>query len=393
VNNPLAAPAAGNQYCYINMFNAGVPGGIYQDVGALQPDTTYALTVAIGSRADRINSPGIISLVNGTNNTGTVLATGGGLPTAQNCWEDYTVTFTTGASVSGDLTIALSVIGGETIQADFDNVQLTAMPVPVTPPPTPVPVANFSFEENAASGAGEVVATVPTGWTAFDEGGTSDIGSQWAGGIDYTVDTPLAAPAAGNQYCYINMFNPSVTGGIYQSVGALQPNTIYTLTVAIGSRADRINSPGIISLVNGTNNTGTVLTSGGGLPAAQNTWQNYTVAFTSGATVSGDLAIVLSVVGGEAIQADFDNVQLTATPVVFKAPAFAAPKVTGRNLILTGTGGTPNSGYTLLATTNLSAPIVWTTNSAGALNVSGAFSNAIPIQSSQPAGFLRLRMP
>ena len=394
VNNPLAAPAAGNQYCYINMFNSGVRGGIYQDVGALQPNTTYTLTVAIGSRADRFNSPGIISLNNGTDNTGIVLASGGGLPATQNTWQDYTVTFTTGASVSGDLTIVLSVIGGGTIQADFDNVQLTATPAAVTPPPTPVAVNNPSFELNAASGPGQLVGTVPTGWTAFNEGGPSDIGSQWAGGVDYTVYNPLAAPAAGNQYCYINMFNPSAMGGIYQNVGPLQPNTIYTLTVAIGSRADRINSFGIISLLNGTNNTATLLASGGGLPAVQNTWQDYTVTFTTGASVSGDLTVELSVIGnGTTIQADFDNVQLAKTPVSLQAPTFEAVKMSGGALILTATNGTPNSGYTLLTTTALSSPITWTTNSTGTLDGTGAFSNAIPISASQTASYFRLRMP
>ena len=86
---------------------------------------------------------------------------------------------------------------------------------------TPVAVSNFSFEADATSPGG-VVATVPTGWTAFNEGGASDIGSQNAGGTDYTVNNPLAASADGNQFCYINMFNPSVTGGLYQDVGTLQ---------------------------------------------------------------------------------------------------------------------------------------------------------------------------
>jgi hypothetical protein len=381
VNTPLAAPAAGNQYCYINMFNSSVTGGIYQDVGALQPNTTYTLTVAIGSRADRINSPGIISLLNGTDNTGTVFATGGGLPGTQNTWQDYSITFTTGASVSGDLTVELSVVGGGTIQADFDNVRLTA---------TPVSVINFSFEQNAAGGAGGVVATVPTGWNAFNLGAPGDIGSEWAGGVDYTVNTPLAAPAAGNQFCYVNMFNPSVTGGIYQDVGALEANTAYTLTVAIGSRADRINSPGIISLLNGADNIGTVLASGGGFPGSQNTWQDYSVTFTTGASVSGDLTMVLSVLGnGTTIQADFDNVRLTATPVFH----INQPRISGGNLILTGAGGTPNNGYTWLVTTNLSAPINWTTNGTGMLDGTGSFSNAIPITATPPARFFKLRMP
>jgi alpha-L-rhamnosidase len=255
-------------------------------------------------------------------------------------------------------------------------------------------LTNTSFEFNVASGPGGVVGTVPSGWTAFNQGSSGDIGSQWAGGVDYTVYTPLAAPAAGNQYCYINMFNPSVTGGIYQDVGALEANTAYTLTVAIGSRHDRINSPGIISLINGANNTGTVLASGGGLPATQDSWQDYTTTFTTGASVSGDLTVALSVLGnGTTIQADFDNVQLTSSPFVLKAPTLGSPRVSGGNLIVTGTNGTPGAGYTWLSATNLSAPTTWKTNSTGTLDGAGAFSNTIPISLSQPASFFRLRLP
>jgi hypothetical protein len=393
IYDPLAAPAAGNQYCYINMSNSGVTGGIYQDVGALQTNTIYTLTVAIGSRADRNNSLGIISLINGTNNTGTVLATDGGLPSAQNTWQNYTVTFTTGASVSGDLTIELSALGAGTIQADFDNVRLTATPVPVTLPPASVPVTNFSFEANVASVGGDVTS-VPTGWTVFNEAGSSDIGSENSSSTQFTANNPLASPAAGNQYCYINMFNPSVTGGIYQDVGALQPNSLYTLTVAIGSRRDRINSPGIISLLNGANNNGTVLASGGGLPSTQNAWQNYSISFISGPSVNGDLTIELAAVGNSTtIQADFDNVRLTVAPIPLVPPTLVLPHVSQGNLIIRGTGGTPNAGYTWLAATNLSAPILWKTNSASTLDSKGNFSNAIPINPSQPVGFFRLRMP
>lgn len=390
VYGPLAPPADGSQYCYINMFNPGVTGGIYQDVGALQPNIVYTLTVAIGSRADRMNSPGIISLVNGVDNAGTVLATGGGIPASQDTWNDYTASFVTGPSVTGDLAIVLSVPGnGTTIQADFDNVRLTATPVPALSDT----VNNYSFEVNAAP-VGGVVTTIPTGWTAFNEAGVSDIGSQNAGGADYGVFNPLAAPADGNQYCYVNMFNPSVTGGIFQDVGPLQPNTRYALTVAIGSRLDRLNSPGIISLINGTDNTGTVLATGGGLPTTRDTWQDYTINCATEGSVRGDLTIMLSVPGnGTTIQADFDNVRLAATPVSPVAPIVAQPYVSGGNLIVTGSGGTPNAGYTWLATTNLMAPIHWRTNSVNALDGTGAFSNAIPLNPSQSASFFRLRIP
>jgi hypothetical protein len=252
---------------------------------------------------------------------------------------------------------------------------------------------NFSFESNVASGPGEVVQAVPSGWIAFNQGATGDIGSEWAGGADYTVNTPLAAPAAGNQFCYINMFNAGVTGGIYQDVGALLPNTTYTLTVAIGSRNDRINSPGIISLINGSDNSGTVLATAGGLPATANTWQDYSTTFTTGSSVSGDLTIELAVAGGATIQADFDNVRLATVPVIPKVPTIGTASASGGKLILTGGGGTPNSGYVWQAATNLSPPVNWITNSTGVLDGSGVFSNAIPINPAQSTMFFRLRMP
>jgi hypothetical protein len=392
VNSPLAAPAAGNQYCYINMFDPNVTGGIYTDAGPMKTNTIYTLTVAIGSREDRINSPGIISLISGSDNTGTIMASGGGLPATQNTWQDYSISFTNGVSTA-DLTIALSVIGnGTTIQADFDNVILASAPAP-----TEITLNNSSFEENVAGGAGQLVEGTPAGWTSFNQVATGDIGSQWAGGSDFT--TPLAAPASGNQYCYINLYNnPHASTGIYQDVGTLQANTAYTLRVAMGNRGDRQELPGILSLINGPDNTGLVLAATNGVPAMQNAWQDYTASFTSGASVSGDLTIELSVDptvtgagNGGSIQAAFDNVQLTATSIIPKMPTLGVPVLSGGNLILTGTGGTQNSSYTLLTTTNLLGP--WTTNSSGALDSTGALSNAIPINTLQPANFFRLQMP
>jgi Fibronectin type III domain len=393
VYDPLAAPAAGNQYCYINMSTSGVTGGIYQDVGPLQSNTVYTLTVAIGSRKDRVNSPGIISLINGTNNTGVVLASGGGLPATQNTWQNYVVTFTTGPSVGGDLTLMLSANGGGTIQADFDNVRLATAPIPVTTASNSVTVNNFSFEANVAAN-GTDISTVPSSWTAYNQAETNDRGTGHPNATQYTNNNPLSPPADGSQYTWVNVFSATPIGGIYQDVGPLQANTVYTLTVAIGSRKDRVNSPGIISLVNGSSASGTTLASGGGLPSTQSTWQNYSVTYVTGASVSGDLTIALSVIGNDTtIQADFDNVRLTKAALVFAAPMFGAPKISAGNLILTGTGGTPNSGYTWLTTTNLAAPTHWLTNSTGTLDGTGAFSNSIPLNPSLPTGFFRLRLP
>jgi hypothetical protein len=77
-----------------------------------------------------------------------------------------------------------------------------------------------------------------------------------------------------------------------------------------------------------------------------------------------------------------------------RPPTINPITVSGGNLILTGTGGTPNFSYTWLTTTNLKTPIAsWTTNFTGVLDGSGAFSNAIPISAATPASFFRLRMP
>jgi hypothetical protein len=76
------------------------------------------------------------------------------------------------------------------------------------------------------------------------------------------------------------------------------------------------------------------------------------------------------------------------------APAVNPPLVSGGNLILTGSGGTPGGKYTWLTTTNLAVPVTsWATNSTGTFNGSGAFSNAIPIITSQPASFFLLKTP
>ena len=190
----------------------------------------------------------------------------------------------------------------------------------------PITVANFSFEDNVAP-VGGVVDTPPSGWFAYNQIGGADIGSQNADGALFTQNNPLGSPAQGNQFTYVNIFadNPNAAGGLYQDVGSLLPNTTYTLTVAIGSRADRINSPGIISLINGFDPfSGIVMATGGGLPSTQNTWQDYSISFTTGSVVSDNLIIALSVAPAGTIQADFDNVRLDAVTAAIPEPSTVA---------------------------------------------------------------------
>jgi len=119
--SPLPAPADGNQALYI------FAGDVYQDVGALQSNTTYTLTLALGSRLDQPGN-GIFELINGIDNTGTVLAVSPTITPTAGTFELETLTYSTGSDVSGDLTIDLE--SGGTGQAIFDNIQLTAQSVP-----------------------------------------------------------------------------------------------------------------------------------------------------------------------------------------------------------------------------------------------------------------------
>lgn len=251
-----------------------------------------------------------------------------------------------------------------------------------TPPP-PGTVLNPSFEGGTTPGPNG--GTLPTGWTPFDNNNWCAVAS---GGYATIPD--------GTNFFALNEGPSDPTGGIYQDVGALLPNTPYRLTVALGrgpnfGPGSGLGSPGIISLINGTDNTGALLASTNGIPGTAGTWQDYAVNFTTGASVSGDLTIALSVAGASTYQANFDNVRLTTTPV---APTLGEPKASGGNLILTGTGGTPDAGYTWLTTTNLLAPLAnWTVSVTGTLDGNGAFSNAIPVSTAQPGRFFRLRMP
>jgi hypothetical protein len=455
----------GTDFFAVNEGPSDSTGGIYQDVGALLPNTTYTLTVAIGHHPSFQNSPGIISLINGVNNTGTVLASTNGIPDASGAWQDYTVTFITGSSVSGDLTIALTVAPASTYQANFDNVRLTKAPAPSVICPTfltdihtlrsevtagapwtlsvtangsplyyqwydqngPISGAtNSSYSFNAVAGTNSYYVAVTNSCSAilsstavvisaanivtvnnfsFENGSTpafgngaipvswTDFNSDWS---TVSGDTSHLSPPIvpdGTQYYGRNTGPTATTGGIYQDVGALLPNTTYTLTVAIGRRNDTgpggagIWSPGIISLINGANNTGTVLASTTGYPGTAGTWQDYTATFSTGASVSGDLTVALSVAPANTYQALFDDVRLTKTQI-FKIWTL---KVKDGNVILTGSGEA-DTGYTLLTTTNLSAPINWTTNTTGTLDGSGAFSNSVPIGTA-PARFFRVRVP
>ncbi len=77
-----------------------------------------------------------------------------------------------------------------------------------------------------------------------------------------------------------------------------------------------------------------------------------------------------------------------------KPPVVHSPSVSGGNLILTGTGGTPNRAYTWLTSSDVTQPLsTWTPSITGVLDANGAFSNAIPVNATNRPEFFQFRMP
>jgi hypothetical protein len=158
-----------------------------------------------------------------------------------------------------------------------------------------VAIDNPSFEDPAQA-SGAYAPGAPTGWS----GG----GGVWnpAGGV-------LGPVPDGNQ---IGFLNAGANGTITQTLpNTLLPNTIYTLSIAVGGRTDGSN-PGTdyaISLLAGS----TVLASMTPVIPPTGSWTTLTATYTTTGTVlPGSLQLSI---GTQAGQLDFDNVKLNATPV------------------------------------------------------------------------------
>ena len=209
---------------------------------------------------------------------------------------------------------------------------------------TPVTVPNFSFEATngdliTTAGGNAGYADVGTNWNCSVTGGSVYVVNFSPTGVDFTnATTPSVLPptAQGTNYLLEDVATaaPYNYPVCWQDLGALLPNTTYTLTIAVGqSLVGVTNVPlatgqGFIGLVNGPTPFYPVL----GAKFVDNsiqtpgTYVDFSLTITTPAVVTGDLTIIMEATNGG--QLCFDNVRLTQTAAanpVALLPSISAP--------------------------------------------------------------------
>ncbi|HTJ00195.1 MAG TPA: immunoglobulin domain-containing protein [Dongiaceae bacterium] len=229
---------------------------------------------------------------------------------------------------------------------------------------------------------------------SFDDGittgnmtlnGHSDFGGYMSGA---TMAATTGDPAFDNVLTYGSYGGSGVVGTLHNLTPGQKYNILVLLADTRGASAG-----GLVFVVNdGVNmTTNQIYAFADGVPAVGGYYLGSITAGSTNQTLEIRTSLALTATFYLASQY---NAVVVAKSSAATAPVLAAPQLSGANLILTGTGGTPGSAYTWLQTASLTPPVTWTTNVTGVLDGNGALSNAIPVSVNQPGGlYLRLRLP
>jgi len=231
---------------------------------------------------------------------------------------------------------------------------------------------------NFANGGAGGVVKLTDGSLSMADGLLSSFASGGTGGSGTTVTYQLASGGVGVTV------NEIVTYGGWQDGGRDQQHyTVYYSTVASPTNFIALTSVSYDPTI-----------SGNGVPSNLPIENKVTITSSTGGPLAMNVA---------ALEFDFTNPSgengwsgYSELAVYGQAAGLEVHSMllSGGNLALFGTGGTPGGMYTWLTSTNVATPrSAWLTNSTGTFDSGGAFSNAIPIQTSQPARFFLLRMP
>src|SRR5580658_7276782 len=170
----------------------------------------------------------------------------------------------------------------------------------------PVIIPDFSFENTAITPGGATGApNVGTNWLASGATYLQDITNTL---FTATGEGDLPPTADGTNYAVVD--GGAAVGELWQDIGPLQPNTTYTLTIAIGESLSGITGEGFIGVANNPANAigaapfyailaSTPVSTDSFAPG---TFVDSTVVFTTGYEVSGDLTILMETTNGAGAQ-------------------------------------------------------------------------------------------
>ncbi len=176
-------------------------------------------------------------------------------------------------------------------------------------------------------------------------------------------------------------------------LGALTISNTLTLAAGSTNRAQVQHSPRTNTLVRigGTLTEGGTLVVSNSAAAAFTAGDNFKLFNAAGYNNAFGAFSGPSLNGGLAWNTTRLNVDGTLWVVSTNSPVIASTRVSGNNLILSGTGGTPNWYYYVLSTTNLS-PAQWAPVVTNQFDAIGNFSVTNAINPGWPQTFYRLQL-
>jgi hypothetical protein len=209
------------------------------------------------------------------------------------------------------------------------------------------------------------------------------------------LPNPSSAGDPTNFYCIVTDASGSVTSSVVDltivsadipPVAPNYTNSIYENTTLTYNESVLLNASssqcnlGLTFGSLGTNSTsGNVTTAG------------VVVTYTPVTNHIGQDSFTYSVtdqLSGTATGTNFINIVATTPPVL------SAAVLSSGNIVLSGSGGTPNLTYDVLETTNVATPLTnWTDLGTFNFSGTGSFSNSIPVSTSPPNMFYRIRVP
>ena len=110
----------------------------------------------------------------------------------------------------------------------------------------------------------------------------------------------------------------------------------------------------------------------------------------------GAFASILPATPGPGLAWNTNNLNTSGTLAVLAnpAPVFGPSVLSGGSIVLTGSGGYAGGGYSVLANTNLAAPIsAWTVVRTGTFDSAGNFAVTNPVSAGTNELFFRIRVP